>query len=85
MQAFDLQTKSEDIDTQNVRLKTGPLARRNQESILFRLVFGRINERSYRRCWKLDPCGSIHICARVIKNPFLTSLCRHTGFKWNIV
>jgi hypothetical protein len=55
------------IYIQGVPFKSGPLARRNQERILFRLVFGILNAHSYRRCSKLYPFESIHFCERVIK------------------
>jgi peptidoglycan/LPS O-acetylase OafA/YrhL len=51
----------------SVPLSIGLLAWREQERILFRLVFGTLNAHSYRRRWKWDPCESIHSCARVIK------------------
>jgi hypothetical protein len=68
---------------QSVSLKIGPLAWGNQEIALFRLVFGRPNAHSYKRCWKWDPCESIHFCVRVIKTPSLISPCKRAGFKWN--
>jgi hypothetical protein len=50
---------------QGVPLKTGTLARRNQERILPRLVFGRLNGHF---SWKWDRCVSIHLCARYQKS-----------------
>jgi hypothetical protein len=63
--------------------KTSSFARRNQERILLRLVFGRLNAHSYRRCWKGDRCEPIHFCAHVIKNPSSILPCKRAGFKWN--
>lgn len=55
---------------QNVALNTGPLERRQQTRILFRLVFGSINVHS-KRCWKYDSCGWTDFCVRV-------EICKYT-------
>jgi hypothetical protein len=70
---------------QSVPLKTVQLALRNQERILFRLVFVDLSAHSYRRCWKWDPYESIHFCTRVIKIPSLISPCKRASFKWHIL
>jgi hypothetical protein len=46
--------------------KNKSACRRNQERILFRLVFGTLNAHSYTRCSNSQPCESVHFCARVI-------------------
>lgn len=51
---------------QSVPLKSVLLAWLIQERILFWLVFARLNAHFYRRCWKWDPCESLHFCAHVI-------------------
>jgi len=73
---------------QSVPLKSDLLAWLIQERILFWLVFGRLNAHFYRRCWKWDPCESLHFCAHVIMlrytlNKTVTSLVPYCALCWN--
>lgn len=69
---------------QVVPLKTGLLVWRKQERILFHLVSDSLNAHSFRRCWKWDPCESIHFCTHrytLCKMVYFSSL----NSAWNVL